>query len=384
MDEITPDQLLLGLLSCDPKPLDNNHSANIDWTRLVELAYQHSVNALLCRALLRQEADVVPAEIREACQIHLNSCAGHNQIIADQLSKILLAFAANGISAIPFKGPLLAMKAFGDLSLRSFADLDFLVPHEQIEPALTLLNQLGYQGGHNLTPRQWQAFVGYAGQDILFGKGAPVEPHWEFAPRTLAVDIDYEALWGRSIEVQFNGHNVKSFTAEDELIILCLHGSKEKWTMLKWVADLAEFVNSHPDLAWDQVFDRSERQGMARIVRLSLAIAEQLLSLQLPERVLQWKDKDALASTWGKQIATDFFSRTADGASIYTYSAFHLKMRERLSDKFNYLFRTITQPRVQHFATLNIPDSMFFAYYPLKLLHDYFALPVWKLLKKRS
>lgn len=383
MDEITPQQQLLGLISLAPESANKSNFKNIDWTRLVETAYQHGVSGLLCRALLQQKAGLVPADIAEACQSHLDSCAEHNQKLADQLSNILSALACRNILAIPFKGPVLAMQAYGDLSLRSFRDLDFLISHNQIDSTLSVLRELGYVNEHGLTPRQWQAFVNYAGQDILFGEGVPFEPHWEFAPRTLALDIDYDGLWGRSVEIEFNGQTVRSFAPEDELIILCLHGCKEKWSKLKWVVDVAEFVNSHAELDWGEVFVRAESQGVARMVRLALLVGQQLLSLSLPDRVVAWLNRDAVARVWAKQIAADFFNPAQNETSVYTLSRFHWKMRERLIDKIKYFSRTVTQPRVQHFASIKIPDSMFVAYYPFKLLHDYLALPIWKLLKKK-
>jgi len=382
MHDTTLHKLLLGLISSDPV-FTNNQGIfkTVDWTRLVEIAYQHGVNGLLCRGLLQQREGGVPVDIAEACDLHMKSCADHNQKLADQLSNILGVLSSRGIPVIPFKGPVLAMKAYGDLSLRSFRDLDFLIHHGQIEVVLSLLRELGYHNEHGLSPRQWQAFKNYAGQDIMFGEGVPVEPHWQFAPSTLALNVDYDSLWQRVVSYQFNDQIVQSLVPEDELIVLCLHGAKEKWSKLKWVVDVAKFVNVHASLDWGVVFRRSESQGVARIVRLALSISQQLLSLSLPDQVVRWLNKDVVAGEWAKQIATDFFNPGQEDISIYKLSYFHWKMRERIRDKVKYLARTVAQPRVQHFSSIKIPDSMFVAYYPFKLLHDYMALPVWKLLK---
>lgn len=377
-------KLLLGLICSDPATFNNQETfKDVDWTRLVEIAYQHGVNGLLCRALLRQEMVGVPSDIIEACRSHLKSCCEHNQKLADQLSNILSVLSSNDIPVVPFKGPVLAMKIYGDLSLRSFRDLDFLVRYDQIDLTLSILQELGYHHEHGLSPRQWQAFVNYAGQDILFGDGVPLEPHWSFAPATLALSVDYDELWQRTVSYQFNGQSVQSFAAEDELIILCLHGCKEKWSKLKWVVDVVEFMNSHVDLDWEAVFERAENQGLARMVRLTLSICQQLLLLEFPGQVIRWLNKDIVADVWAKQISADFFNSEQEDISIYTPSYFHWKMRERTSDKLKYFARTVSQPRVQHFEALKIPDLIFAAYYPFKMLHDYFALPVWKLLKKR-
>jgi hypothetical protein len=34
----------------------------------------------------------------------------------------------------------------------------------------------------------------------------PVEPHWAFTPATLAINIDYDAIWERCDSFQFENH----------------------------------------------------------------------------------------------------------------------------------------------------------------------------------
>jgi hypothetical protein len=201
--------------------------------------------------------------------------------LADQLSYILAELDAINIKAIPFKGPTLAMTAYENISLRTFRDLDFLIHEEQIQPCLDKLRELGYVHEWSLSPKQWQAFLCYAGQDILFGVGVPFEPHWAFSPRTLALDIDYAGLWQRSFRTSFNGHSILCLAPEDELLVLCMHGSKEKWSQLKWVVDVAEFVRSHTDLDWESLISRAESQGLSRMLVLGLGLAQRLVNMKI-------------------------------------------------------------------------------------------------------
>ena len=46
---------------------------------------------------------------------------------AGELARILTGFERAQVKAIPYKGPTLAQLVYGDLGLRSFSDLDFLV-----------------------------------------------------------------------------------------------------------------------------------------------------------------------------------------------------------------------------------------------------------------
>lgn len=354
----------------------------IDWPFLVETAYAHGVAGLLCHSLLKMPAALVPNDIAQACAAHLRQREQANQGLATQLSGVLTALQAQGIEAIPFKGPVLAMTAYGRLGLRAFRDLDFLVRPEEAGRCLAALAALGYAHDQGLTPRQTRAFHRYGGQDILFGPGLPVEPHWAFAPHTLAIDIDYDGIWQRAQRASFNGRAIARLAPEDELILLCIHGAKEKWTQLKWVVDLTEFVRRHPDLDWQAVTARSEAQGVARLTRLGLGLARELLQVQLPPEIESWIDADAVAPDWSRTLAATFFDRPDEtGNSVWAPCRFHWRMRERRCDRLRYLVRTVTQPRIQHFHSVAIPDALFFLYRPYKLLHDYLMLPLWLLVR---
>ena len=72
-----------------------------------------------------------------------------NSALFEELARLVDALAKHGIDAIPFKGPLLAIQAFGDLGLREFRDLDFLVRDEDLAKTIATLHSLGYHAGEN-------------------------------------------------------------------------------------------------------------------------------------------------------------------------------------------------------------------------------------------
>ncbi|MEK7856765.1 MAG: nucleotidyltransferase family protein, partial [Acidobacteriota bacterium] len=45
---------------------------------------------------------------------------------------------------LPFKGPLLALQAYGDISMRRFGDLDVLVKPKHFKAAVDLLSANGF------------------------------------------------------------------------------------------------------------------------------------------------------------------------------------------------------------------------------------------------
>jgi hypothetical protein len=375
-------KLLLAVASLNEnaeiETLLSNYADDIDWFVLVEMAMKHDVSGILCKVLLEISKTVVPEAIMLACQQKLRQQRLINEAAQQQLTELLIKLNTAGIEAVPFKGITLAMSAYGDISLRSFRDLDFLIREEQIEACLSQLRELGYHHEHGLSPKQWQEFVDYAGQDILFGQGLPVEPHWALAPRTLSLDIDYIRLWERVSSTSFNGQTVLTLSPEDELIILCMHGSKHEWSKLKWVVDLSLFIRSHTDIDWDIIMNRAQSQGLSRIVIFGLALTQRLVGSAIPESVIQWMDKDAFALRESAKLAANYFEaaqREERPNSQLHY--FRWIIRERYLDRCRYLYRTLTQPTVVHFADITLSDRVFFLYFPYKVLHDYFALPVW-------
>lgn len=62
-----------------------------------------------------------------------------------QLASVIDALAAEGIGALPFKGPVLALQAYGDPAMREYLDLDILVRREHVSRTLSILGDLGYR-----------------------------------------------------------------------------------------------------------------------------------------------------------------------------------------------------------------------------------------------
>lgn len=354
---------------------------DFDWEILVRASFDHGVTALLCRNLLLAAQDLIPDDIRHAAAEFLKIQDEKNKAQADQLSGMLDELNNIGVQAIPFKGLTLAMSSYGKLNLRSSRDIDILILKKDIPACLQKLRELGFSHDWKLSPRQWQEFVNYAGEDILFGPGVPVEPHWAFVPRTLAIDIDYAAIWTRSKAATFNGRSILSLSAEDELIVLCLHGCKEEWAKLKWVIDVAEFIRSHPSLHWPKLMGYAEAQHIARIVKTGILLAVILVEIKIPDEVNRWINNDRSAVNLATQLADEFFSKDKSNLDIWKPGRLHWSMRERLVDRLRYFLRTITQPRVQYFEEVNIPDRLFLLYWPYRLIHDLIAIPVWKLIK---
>ncbi len=331
---------------------------------------------LVAHRLREFAGSALPADIDEGLALFLEGEVIAARSRAEQYARLLTHLAVEKIPAIPFKGPLLALDLYGDVALRSSYDLDILVRDADEPRVLTALMALGYHHGAMHDAQELAAVRRYGGQYILFHPdGVPVEPHWLIAPTTLAFDLDYDRLWQRALPSEVLGAPCLRLPPEDKLLVLCLHGAKERWRKLKWIIDIAAYVSVHPDIDWRRLRAEAAEQGCARMLALGLSLACRVSPL--PETMYPSRDAEAdrLAAEVMERLGRDM----SDSPGPYQLSGFTWRMRERARDRWAYALRTITTPRAAHVARLHLPRSLEWAYYPLKLPWDYVLTPCLKL-----
>ena len=337
---------------------------------------------LLYRALNSVGPDQVPREILDAFQTHCAAIRERNRFLARELLDILAALKGCGVPAIPFKGPVLATQIYGDLALRTFRDLDFLIHEEDLPGTLDVLTARGYAVKGRTTPVGDAAIRKYYGQDLYLRSdgNVAVEPHWALTPSTFAVAIDYPGLWERARPSLLEGTSVLSFAPEDLLIILSVHGSKEQWWRLGWICDVAELIRVHPGMDWGAALERARSQRCRRMVLLALSLTNRVLQTPLPPPVLECMDEDKTVTRLVDQAWEWLVQGQHRGPpSFNNISWFRFRMHERPRDRMSYALRTITTPSARHYGMIALPGWLFFGYYPLKLIHDYLLLPIWML-----
>ncbi|MFP6747889.1 MAG: nucleotidyltransferase family protein [Alphaproteobacteria bacterium] len=367
----------------------------VDWEYLIETSYAHAVTPLLCRTLGLVAPNLVPPDVAEAARANLEENRSRNNLMTQELLRILAGLAGAGIPAIPFKGPVLAEHYYGDPSLRRYADLDFLVAEDAAQETLGVLRTLGYTGSgqvsskdktFTLTPRQDAALWRYAGEYLFFHAEKPIaiEPHWAFVPPTFGLDLDYAKLWARARQGVLADSAILVLSREDTLLGLALHGAKSHWSRLQWISDLDRAMKCETDVDWEALLHEARQMGILRILLVGLQLARLLFGTELDAGVGAAMANDAGAEAVASERAATLFHENAPPASTSGISRDWLRMLDHNRQKLAYVFRTMVTPRVQHFEALPLPDWLFPAYYLFKPAHDYLALPLWLAAKKRG
>ncbi len=354
--------------------------SGVDWNRVIAYAAWHQVTPLLHRTLSTCIPELIPAAVKLVFELHIQRYSKQYRLQFNELLRIVELLAANGIPIIPFKGPTLARLIYGDLSLRPFSDLDFLLHSHDVDRALQLLESLGYVAPSARTDKQERHFRLYACQYKIGRHDGEVwiEPHWTLAQRVFAIDLDYGALWQRSGSQSWEGGLIRTFALRDLPLVLCVHGFREQWRRLKWICDVAELLRQTPGFDWSVIFQEARSVGCERILRVGLTLAHDLLDAPAPNPMEPDPQVNALVS----RVRSNLFKTSLPAYDIWTINAFHFFGRERLRDRLSYALRTQLCPKPGFFETFPLPDRLFFCYYPLRWIHDYLLLPGWMVWKR--
>ncbi len=363
-----------------PQNADGKPSNQCNWHYLAQLALDQGVTALLGNQF-GGKSPAIPSDLADAADTFIDSLRADNEKRTSSFVEVAKSLQLADVPIIPIKGPLLAETAYGDLGCRVFWDFDFLFHKSKIQQLTTALEDIGFSQEVTLSPRQMEAYWAYSGQAVFrrTTDQMALEPHTRFTPATLAVNIDYGHMWNQAIHKEWRGINILTLTPEDEFILLCTHGAKESWCKLKYIADLAFFLRSQPNLNWEVILEHAHSQGILRMVLVAMTILEKMLNYPVPPIVLELKAKDTTTRKIAKQLCCTQAIRTP--ISVYKISSYQIASRERITNKFKYIWKTLTIPREKHYKSICIPDSWFFLYTPFKVLHDGIALPLWKLLR---
>lgn len=348
----------------------------VDWLYLGDTAARHGILPLAYRAVLETCHDLVPEPILAGWRERYTRNARRNLFLAGELLRLLALFESQGIRAVPYKGPTLAQLAYGDLTLRDFSDNDLMIHREDLPPARALLLAEGYRPELTLTPAQEAAYI-RSRHSLVFmdARGSIVEIHWAIQPRYFAFDMDPGALWGRLRPIGLAGRTVMTYSREDLLLILCLHGAKHMWSRLEWICDLAGVLGAGELLDWDRVLGESRRLGARRVLLLGLDLARTLVYVEVPPEISKAILKDPAVPPLAGRVRRWLFA-TANQPAVLESTAFFAQSRERLRDKARYCLRLATTPYVRDWALVPLPGAMSPFYYlirPFRILGRYAA-----------
>ncbi len=346
-----------------------------DWDVFIPLAQRHGLLPLVHWHLSRLRANPLPLLWQEFVQRYMQTIAHSNLGLTAELVRIVRGLCERGVTAVPYKGPVVAGQLYGNLALRTFGDLDILVREREIGAAAEALEALGYRATFGFDPADPHR-RGAPGQYAFVHREQPrlLELHTEATLRYFPVRADFDEFWERLRPAPLGGASVSTLALEDLLLFLCVHGAKDFWERLAWIADVAQLVCQHPRLDWEAALGRAERYGAGRIVRLGLALAQDLLEAPLPETVAAPVRADAAAASLARQVGRQLFEESRGMQGLLQRFWFRVRLHGRLGGGVRYAARLTFSPTDEDWEAVPLPRPLHFLYYlvrPARLVWKY-------------
>jgi hypothetical protein len=348
----------------------------LDWRFLLRMAHDHGLTPLLYHNLSRGFRDALPQAVLERLRHDFRANSIYALKSTVELLRVLDGLSANGIKAIPFKGPTLAAAAYGDIALRDFVDLDLLVRGADLGAARSYLETQGYRPMYGITRAQEDNYLKSFCQLPFFrsDRRVGVELHTAVIYKAFSFPLETERLWERLESIDVMGKAVTALSAEDLLVILCVHGAKHLWSSLIWISDVAGLIRSHPGLDWPRVIRLARKTRSARMLFLGLHLANNLFDAPLTTRLHEMIEKEPRLRTLASEVRDRLFNEDQQESDSLESCKFYLRVRERTWDGVRYCLSMVLTPTVADWNQLSVPSSLSFAYRafrPIRLVGKY-------------
>ncbi len=229
-----------------------------DWRTSLALAEAEGVLSWFTHLAL---AVPHPSAIGESLLKAQRDAQVHAFLYTAELTTLLRDFAAAHIPVLLLKGPSLAERLYGSPALRTSRDLDLLVPPEHFAPAQSLLHSLGFTP--NYPPDDYH--------QSLRRSTTTVELHYD-VENPLTFSFHTASAWQQAVPATFHGQPAHLFAPADELLYLCLHGTRHRFDRVSHVLDIALALQHFGQPAGL----RSQAAAMANILSLGVNLARQL------------------------------------------------------------------------------------------------------------
>jgi len=350
--------------------------AQIDWQYIYSQAIQHRTVPLLQYFLKTHSEYQVPEKITTAIDQYVHRQALANIFQTNELLGILTRFKTEHIDAIPFKGPVLGMHLYGQLSYRAFGDLDILIHRENFFKVKEILIEMGYLPFRNLSKKEEAAFLdtqmGY--EFVRKDERCVIEIHWSLLSRVHAFNIPDDELWSSKKTLEIQNKLLPTLDDKHLFIYLCAHGTKSFWARLRWISDIAEMIylqSKGPEASswWSSVLQLADSYNSVRMVHLGIYLAHQLLNAPVPKEILKAASEDKNVQFLFNRVLSALFVPPEKKKSVLKPISFHLSMRERFKDKKPYLshvFKLWFFPSKKDEAFLKLPTQLSFLYVLVK------------------
>jgi hypothetical protein len=276
-------QILLKLLAPSAPPSEWQTATHLarpaDWGTFCGILHRCGLAAYAYQRV-SGAASTLPEPVAAWLRVQHEHAAERNLVLLRELHAVTAHLLKHGVPALVLKGPVLAHLGVGTL-VRTYHDLDVLVPRPEFPRAVEALRTLGFvehpeaHGFHQAMVRVRPAPA----------PPAAVEVHFDLADYGHPYAPDVLGVWDRAIDVEIRGLVVRAPELTDHLLLTIMQLPHHHFGP-RLMLDIACIVHAHgAEVNWEHLIERANAWEMRALVGSALYVLGSLLQVPLPARV---------------------------------------------------------------------------------------------------
>jgi len=264
-----------------------------DWARFANMANAEGVAPLIHWTFKHEDISGIdiPTKVKTKLMAAYYNTTAQNQVMFQELERILEALNDADIPVIVLKGAALAATIYPEIGLRPMGDLDLLIPRDEIKSAERTLRDLGYSNAHpELTP--WISRIISHHTQLIGGpnRKVTVEMHWSL----IAGDDDWrsppnEWFWAHRKQWE-NRNSTFVLSPTSNLLFLAAHlvlQHGEGDAYLIWYYDLHLLITHFGDsIEWAEIEKYAREFNWARALHAAINTTRKIFGTPLPAEFL--------------------------------------------------------------------------------------------------
>ena len=205
-----------------------------------------------------------------------------NNLLFRRAAQKFAALQAKGIPVLILKGAALIDSHAYRVGLRPMADIDFLIPTEDVGRALEILTSLTFD---RLAVESLRDFK--HGHTIYDDLGFQYDLHWHVLPQCCGHAGRNAPFWQVAEATSFHGVEVLCLRPTDSLFLVCVHGIQ--WNPvppIRWIPDsLALLEKGRDQIEWSRLVRQAAETETTLLVTLALRYLRTRFQAPIPEQV---------------------------------------------------------------------------------------------------
>ena len=233
------------------------------------------------RLLPLAAAHLPPGDLPEAVKRRAMALSANTSRRIEVLGGIARALDRAGVRWLLFKGPALAAEAYGDPAARPLDDLDVIVHPGDAEPAIRLLEELGWRDGSQSAGERALRLHGNWGLDFRHPtREGLIELKVDILPSFCGMNLRRLVRWNNLRRVRVDEFAIPVLDTDLHLLALTGHGAWHRWERMLWICDVSALL--HSGGLPDGCIELARQHGWRTILALGLHLVRETLQPEAP------------------------------------------------------------------------------------------------------